>query len=65
MIKLNDLQPMMESLKANPKIPLKHLDLSCNQLSDKSGAVFYRSLIELKALDILNLRDNRLEQESA
>lgn len=56
---------MMESLKANPKIPLKQLDLSCNQLSDKSGAVFYRSLIELKALDILNLRDNRLEQESA
>jgi hypothetical protein len=56
---------MMESLKANPKIPLKHLDLSCNQLSDKSGAVFYRSLIELKALDILNLRDNRLEHESA
>ena len=64
MIRLHDLQPMMESLKANHKIPLKHLDLSCNQLSDKSGALFYQSLRELKALEMLNLRDNRLEHDS-
>jgi len=65
MIPLQALQPMMESLKANPNIPLKLLDLSCNQLDDKSGELFYNSLKKLKSLEMLNLRDNKLENESA
>jgi len=65
MIPLQALQPMMESLKANPNIPLKLLDLSCNQLDDKSGELFYNSLRKLKSLEMLNLRDNKLENESA
>lgn len=56
---------MMESLIANPTVPLKHLDLSCNQLKDKSGSIFYRSLKNVTALETLNLRDNQLEHESA
>ena len=55
----------MESFIANPGVPLKYLDLSCNQLKDKSGSIFYKSLKDVTALETLNLRDNQLEHESA
>ena len=63
-IKINCIKEFVRSCYENPKLALRHVDFSYNQIDDQAGFLLAKGLKFVKSIESLNFRSNSLSQEA-